>query len=571
MKTIFRNLTAAALLALSGCSGVGGTADRQRFEQITEDLDFNGSCFFAGSAEHAGKSVENLLRNIERQVWYSGMPESARFRMQRFISLWELIARIGGINEIRGWGGSSIKFASEDLFRNRFKLLLAPEARGVLWQLPAKENIPLGKYLQNLPDDTFFACVFNLVPFSAARLLKTDNHTIRSVDQICKLLLGCNAAELLSELSGVWKLVIVCDEVYDPGLLAGVHIALTIPDRNGKIFALMQNRSKLLAGVKHDAASGTVQLTAFPDKLLVPVIKKGNGSLTVFSTPEAQFRTSNNESFPKVKQRQKDLLKYLDDSGVAAVYNRSSLAEIHLSGKQGNAHHIPSLGILQRRPDGLFFEEISGCDINSYALYSATAFPVRMLFDIFNTPPQSDRNSKSTGKKAPPKQQIPVKPVQKNIRKSANTADSCLANLSRIGAIVIKEAAAAKKYPVYGIQGLRELAAAKKLSPAKMCCPAIKKVSDPEQILSYANCHYLYFGAPAEKSPKSPLIIELPFLHKDYIAVCCANGSTEKIPMTGIRNVRRAISVLHTMHAYEEEEFFRLMRIAEEFDKILER
>ena len=89
--------------------------------------------------------------------------------------------------------------------------------------------------------------------------------------------------------------------------------------------------------------------------------------------------------------------------------------------------------------------------------------------------------------------------------------------------------------------------------------------------MSYANCHYLYFGKPAKDSPKTPILMELPFLHKEHLAVFYADGKVEKIHLSGQRSARRAISYLHTRHSYEEEEFMRLMQLAGEFDKILER
>ena len=65
--------------------------------------------------------------------------------------------------------------------------------------------------------------------------------------------------------------------------------------------------------------------------------------------------------------------------------------------------------------------------------------------------------------------------------------------------------------------------------------------------------------------------MELPFLHKDHIAVFYADGSVEELRLSGRRNVRRAVSFLHTVHSYEEEEFIRLIQFASELDKILER
>lgn len=571
MIKIFSYLAAAAVMILCGCADVGNTADRMCFKQITEDLDFNGSCLFVSSSSHAGVVLEKLQKDTERKVWNSGLPESSRFRLQHFISTLELAARIGGINEIRGWGGSSVNISGTQLFRNRFKLLLPPDNRGALWQLPATQNIHLGSYLQNLPDDTLFAGVFNIDTSAANRMLNTDKRIKDTVDKICNLLLGEKSSKLLSLLSGIWKIVVVCDEKCIPERFIGMHVALTIPDRDGKIFELLNNRSKMFTGVKTDTMKQTIQLGTFNDKLLSPLIQKGNGDLTIFSTPEARFRTIPLQSTPAINRKQKRLLKYTDDMGVAAVYRRNAVSDSAFLSVQNPGREEPSLGFLKRMPDGLFFEEISSYDINSYALCSVTALPIRMIFDIFTAP---DRTQKKVSRpraaaqpvKIPVKKSTPAKSVQKK----KNLTDECLKRIAQIGNAIKKEAAE-KKFPPYGIKGLRELAAKKKIDASRMCCPRIKSSASSVEILNYANCHYLYFGEPEKNSPKSPLIMELPFLHKKYIAVYYADGSFEKIPATGDRSVRRNISVLHTMHAYGENEFLRLMRIAEEFDKILER
>lgn len=568
MRRIFRNLAIAGALSLCGCFSTVDSADRTRFEQITKDLDQGGSCLFVGSSSRAGAALENVIKNTERQIWNSDLPEPVMFNMQHLLSSVELMARAAGFNEIQGWGGSSVKIRRDGIFRNRLKLLLPADSRGALWHIPAKQNIRLGKYLSNLPEDTCFAGVFNLDTNAVSRLLNINERFGSSVDKLCQILLGTETGTLLKSLSGIWKIVIVCDEKYDPELLSGVHIALTVPDADGKVFDLLCKRSKIISGITYDPAAGTIRLSALKGRFLVPFIRKGNGCFTVFSTPDARFRTETLESFPGIKQKQKELLEYTEDSGVAAIYCNAPFSRLYLPGAVTPQENNSSIGFLKRLPEGLLFEEISTDDLNSWAVHALSTLPARMIFEIFREAVQEQKNVRR-----PPKKSAVTRPAPKAaaVRKQeVQKEDECLKNISLIGS-AIRESSVSGKFPPFGIKGLRELAEKKKIDAAKMCCPRIKKGKNSVSVLNYANCHYLYFGEPAGNSAKTPLIMELPFLHQTYIAVYYADGSVKKLPVQGHRNVRRIISILHTMHAYEEQEFFRLMRIAGEFDKILER
>jgi hypothetical protein len=174
-------------------------------------------------------------------------------------------------------------------------------------------------------------------------------------------------------------------------------------------------------------------------------------------------------------------------------------------------------------------------------------------------------------KKFQPVRPIVLKTPPKKSAAPATARSSCLKGIEVTGKALLKAAEKSGSWNAPGIAGLRSFVAKKQLSPALLSCPATNVRKSNGVQLNYANCHYLYFGQPGKNSPKTPILIELPFLHKEHFSVFYADGSVEMIRLSGRRNVRRAISYLHTVHSYEEEEFIRLIQFASELDKILER
>ena len=555
------SLTAALLAAAAGCAAPapGPVPEPGPFDRIAASLDFGGSACFIGTADGAAAAFDRLRRDTERKIWSSGMPEQRRLEMQSIISGAELFARIAGLAEVRGWGCSS-KRTEGGLFRNRFRLLLGPEPRGVLWQLPGKENVRLS--FGRLPEDTISAGIAHIDAAAAQRLLTIDKRATELADGLCKLFLGLTAKDLLPVVSGTWKFVIVGDEQPDIDSFAGLYGFLTVPDRGGKLFAALCARAGLLSGARVDKKAGIVQLPPVPGRNLAPCVRKGAGELTIYSSPSACERTLRKQA-PGLREPDAFV------TGVAAFYNANAEGML-LSGNTPPSGRS-SLGVLMRLPDGFLYEEYSPCDLNSYAALSLGALPARILFDIFaSAPPAGRKTPRPQG--APPARRAPKKVAPAKPRGSAAVRDDrCLGNIAAVGRDLLKAAGPRKAFPAPGISGLRELVRTKKIRPAGLVCPVgLKKDAGEQRELSYANCHYLYFGKPAPDSPKSPLLMELPFRHRDHIAVFYADGSCEKIRLPEHRNVRRAVSFLHTRHSYEEEEFIRLMNLAAEFDKILE-
>ena len=583
MKQVFCIALAALVFGLCGCSSPAPGPEQQRFDRIAASLEPGGTAYFIGSSAQVGPAAGRIRRETERKLWNTPFPPEERQKLQSFISGTELFARLAGLPEIEGWGGSS-KRLPDGSFRNRLRLLLAPGAKGIFWQIPGQNQ---RLYSDPLPPDTLTAGMFCVNAEALQLLLDADKRLSDTADRLCRLLLGVPAKEFFAGLSGVWKFLLTADEEYNVNTFEGLYCALTVPDREGKLFDALAAKAKLLTGGRADGKSGIIQLPPLPGKSGAPQIRKGDGTITFYNSSEAVARTR------RKNVQGADPVPVLSDDGragftadrpagekgdffvdgVGFVYN-SNAENIDLSlGGPARRVRRPSLGILKRLPDGFLFEEGSPCDLNEYAAISLCAIPAKLAFDIFSrTPPPPPRRKAPAARPAPSpgKSGVPAPPRTRTPRSSRPRRDACLNAISRVGRALLKAAGPQKRFPAPGIAGLRELAEKKLLDPRLLRCPLAGRQIPDDGELNYANCHYLYFGKPGADSPKSPLLMELPVLHRDHCAVFYADGSCEKIRLSEHRNVRRAISFLHTRHAYEEEEFFRLMKLAAEFDKILE-
>ncbi|MBQ9753338.1 MAG: hypothetical protein IJV93_01155 [Lentisphaeria bacterium] len=570
MKILLRHILTAALLGVIGCTSAD--SEKGRFDRIAKDLDMGGSSFFIGSSRHAGTAFEQLRKQHERYVWSSSFTPEAQYKLQRFISCSELAGRLAGLHEIKGWGGSSKELpgTKERVFRNRFRLLLNEKSDGVLWNLFSPQNRALEKYLYNLPADTSYAGAFVLNPVMLERLITTEKSVSATFTNLCKLFLGMTPRETLKAFSGVWRIVVVCDEANDPETLMGIHVALTLPDKEGKLFKGLSSKLQYLPNTSIDLKKKTIKLAKLPGKACIPYIRSGNGQISFYTTPLAAVRTTDKQSFPQQPPFVASLARFTDLNGIGVFYANTPWTGSKSTSYADQKLRHTSLAVLKKLPDGFIFEGISNCDFNQYAVFSLGILPLQTAFESLSKSPAAAAGAS--------RQTAPVLPQKKKrvVRKRTSVAapkpsQSCLTAIQTAGGKLLKEAKRSGKWPAPGISGLRFLVNKKILTAAMLRCPAVRLSVSDTPGLSYANCHYLYFGAPDKESPKTPLLMEFPFLHPNHIAIFYADGSVKKIQLDGTRNVRRAVSYLHTLHSYEEKEFMRLMQLASEFDNILER
>ena len=570
MKFVLRVILTATLLGVLGCASAD--SDKVRFDRIAKDLDMGGSCYFIGSSRHAGTAFEKLIKEHERYIWSSSFTPELQFKLQRFISCSELLGRIAGLHEIKGWGGSSqqIPGAGEVLFRNKLRLLLNEKSDGVLWNLFSPQNHSLEKYLYNLPADTSYAGAFVLDPQLLERLVSAEKSVSDGLANICKLFLGMTLQETLKTVSGVWRLVVVCDEENDPGTLMGIHAKLTLPDKEGKLFNGLASKLKFIPNTGIDLKKRTIKLAKVPGKSFVPYIRYNNGFLSIYTTPLAATRTTDGNSFPQSSPFLKKLARFTNLNGIGLFYANTPWRSGASSNPADQKLRHTCLAVLKKLPDGFIFDGISNNDLNQYTVFSLGIVPLQIAFDSLvkkaPSPAPAPRQARTAVRRK----------TRKTVRKNPSAAitkrnKSCLNAIQAAGNILLKEAKRSGKWQSPGISGLRFLVEKKVLTEAMLRCPIVRSSGHKTPGLSYANCHYLYFGSPGKNSPKTPVLMEFPFLHKDHIAVFYADGSAQKIQLDGTRSVRRTVSYLHTLHSYEEEEFMRLMKIASEFDNILER
>ena len=565
MKRLFRIFAILTLFGVFGCTSAD--SDKRRFDRIAENLDKGGSSYFISSSLHTGTAFSKFIKKSEDSLWLSSLPSESKFRLQHFISLSELVGRVAGLHEIKGWGGSSKHIPGKEvLFRNKFRLLLPGAPRGILWSIFPGSNHNLEKYLYNLPQDTFFAGAVELSPLSLKSFLQANKKMADTANSLCKVFLNMTPEEALDSLSGVWRFVAVCDENNDTETLEGIHTELTLPDPGGKIFKALSGRLKILPNSHVDLHAGTIRLEKIGGKFCITYIRRGRETLSIYTTPGAFSRINTLESFPQLPGFIKKLSRFTSLKGTGVFYCRNVGPGKAFSRSVAMDSVKPSLAVLKKLPDGFVLENIAACDFNQYAVYSLLSLPMEFLPVFLAEPPRAPRSQTA--------RVLPAKKAAAPARRAAVPGGrrSCTGAIQFAGQKILKDAARSGKWSDPGIAGLRTLVKRKVLTAAMLKCPSIKSTAISRTAgLSYANCHYLYFGKPGKNSPKTPLLMEFPFLHKKHFSVFYADGKVEKIQLDGRRNVRRAVSFLHTAHSYEEEEFMRLMELASEFDKILER
>ena len=560
MKLFFCSSVAALLIGLCGCCAAAPDSDRACFDRIAKDLETGGSSYVVSSDCNTWATCEQLIKEIEKIIWDSSYPAERKRQMQRFVSQFELSSRALGLHEIKGWGFSSKRMRGNNaLFRNKARVLSARAPQGAAWNIFAQQNIDLLPYFCNIPADTYAAGALNLNPAAIEKFLNSEKQTAATFRQLCQLFLQMPPEKLLKNTSGVWRFVIICDEENDTKEFSGFYAALTIPDKEGKIFNTLASKFKVFSGIQIDPEKKSIKFPKIQGYNIAPFVRGDKESITLYTTPAAHLRIQNRTVAPEAL---KAFSKQLPSAGVAAFYLRNAVADLSPSGVDSVTEN-PSWQVIERLEDGFLSTDLSPCDMKEYFLRAVALLPVQMLFEIFAEQPPSHGGK-----------QIQVPPVRKakpQPKVSGVTRNQCTAAIKRSGETILSAAAARGSWPPAGISGLRELVKSQKLDRNKLACPLVRHRAAANQPLSYANCHYLYFGKPAKDSPKSPILMELPFLHKEYFAVFYAEGKVEKIYLSGQRSARRAISYLHTRHSYEEEEFMRLMQLAGEFDKILER
>ena len=403
----------------------------------------------------------------------------------------------------------------------------------------------------------------NVTPECLEQFINTDKLLAENTKQLCQLFFQLSPQAVLKNISGVWRAVIVCDEGNNLDNFHGIHGALTIPDKQGKLFAALVSKLKFMSAFQIDQQKKLIKFPAVQGYAFAPVIRGGNENITIFTSPGAAFRTAPLSSFPQRSAFLSAWQKRLVPVGVAAFYIRNAVTDV-ASKNLDTATERPSWQVLKRLNDGFLSTDLTFGSLNEHITRTAMILPLQFFFDIFLAPQQPLRKQNS-GVQAPQKRSVKVQTAS-----SKHRQPPCLEGISKAGKALVAAANKNKQWPVYGIAGLRQLVTSRQLDRRLLCCPLVKPQGSAEQLLSYANCHYLYFGKPGNNSPKTPILIELPFLHREYVAVFYADGKAEKIHLSGQRNARRAVSYLHTLHSYEEEEFMRLMQLAGEFDKILE-
>ena len=554
------SITALFIGICGGCAAVADS-DRGRFDRIAEHLDTGGTFYSVSTTRSLESAVEKIFRDTEKSFWHSEMPDEGKLQAQRLLAQGEILSSILGLNEIKGWGLSSKQLPGKGVqYRNRGRLLLTENPKGVLWNLFASGDTDLSGAFRNLPCDTFAAGAANLTPAVLIRLFDADKNIAELCKHICNLLFRMSPETALQEMSGVWQAVVVCDEENNTDTLTGVHIAVTVPDKEGKLFQALTSTLKLFPGTRVDLKEGSIKLERIQNRMCIPYIRKGKGCFTLYTSPNAFYRTTDFNSFPQINQA---LLKKASLKGVAALYSANNSIGINFRDSIDTTPGKPALSVLKKDSRGFTLNDLSPCDLNASFFNFAAVLPLQLFFDYFSAPPE---NAQAPAPRAPaPKKAAPAP------RKAPKAAPvSCTSQISRLGKLLMTDVKTQNKWLEAGISGMRVLAGKKGLRRTFFICPLTRKKPLAGKELSYADCHYLYFGKPMNNSPKTPVLMEHPALHRTHFSVFYADGSVENIQLSGQRNTRRAVSFLHTRHSYDEEEFMRLMQLAGEFDKILE-
>lgn len=555
-KTILTAALLAALL-LTGClcrqpGESPDSAPDAEFDRIAARLQSGGSYYRIATPDPLFLQMRRIARATGHALRHSKLPEETKTRYLRLLTFGELVVHLAGVAEIEGIGSSSVPCGNGSrFFDNRSFLAVSRNSEGFLWRLFGSGNPVPKSELENLPGNTIAAACFEFHPEIAFRILTSAESLRGSLDNALGLFGGVeNLRKLLEGTGGRWRFLLCA------GPQGETQFAFSIPDREGRLFALLAALAAPLPGARTETQQiefPTLRETPFR---LAPFFTRSgdrlNGSSERLCAPqEGRKKLGESAEFRRLAQN-------LPEEGIGFFYTGSNYGK--LAGRNleelgfdfdANLLKPVQFTVLRREADGFLAVSRSNWEYGQLEFFEDSLLPAALF----------------AGAAAPLFSAEPAAPPEHRAE--------CRDQLEEIGRALRHYAEFHNgNYPQQpDIDGFRELLSSGYFKPDLLICPdAAEDQPAPDAAhLSYENLSYLYLeGAKFEKDSRIPVVIDWPYNHRDAFNVLFADGSVETMELEDPGCCKRIISALHARYGYPEEEFRRLIRQAERIDKLFE-
>ncbi len=273
---------AAGCLACTTAFAAPADAGSVAFDATMNQLDKGGAALYYTNLQSGMEQIHAFLDSLEKLPATSAEDQMTPGQVVKLIRVFSRTLNLEALQAL----GSSIKKMPDGLTCYRSFLYTGNNAlQGVLFDLAGRENRSL-TLPALLPESTIlafetrldFASVWN--SFSKA-LAESSELPPEAKNVSANLETACRAAgvelvTLLKTLSGTWSLVVVAA---DPAVSPLPMLRLSVPDQNGALFKLLQEKGGLQLTAK---GQGRYSVAGLPLPIL-PELVTGNGSLTIYS------------------------------------------------------------------------------------------------------------------------------------------------------------------------------------------------------------------------------------------------------------------------------------------------
>lgn len=273
---------AAGSLACATAFAAPADAGAVAFDATMNQLDKGGSTLYYTNIKD---SMEQIQTALDYMAKIPAANSEDQLTPERVVKLIRVFSRVLNLEALHAMG-SSVKKMPDDLTNYRSFVYTGDSAlQGVLFDLAGRENRSL-TLPARLPESTILAFETRL-DFATAwnsfckALAESPELPPEAKNVPANLEAACRAAgveldTLLKTTSGTWSMVVVAA---DPAVSPLPMLRLSVPDQNGALFKLLQEKSGLQLTEK---GQGRYSIVGLPLPIL-PELTTGNGLLTIYS------------------------------------------------------------------------------------------------------------------------------------------------------------------------------------------------------------------------------------------------------------------------------------------------
>ena len=555
---ILRKLFPVLLLSAAGC--FAPSPEKSNFDTVSNHLERGGSVYTVRQTAPLKNEIKCWLESAENAVKSSEIPQQRKILFRRTLTAAELIWELSGLNDISGWGESSVPLKNNPFYSisNRIFVAIPQNSQGFINDIFPEKNQDATEIIAALPAEIDVAAGVYLEPEAIMTALKKSGpagveflKTAASVIPWHDWLAGCK---------GWWVSGMIFPETAD---LRAVKWYVDIPDSEKKVFSYISAAFVPLVLKKDDEN----RLTS------TPLMQKSSGglSLTVTHKPGRTIFYFGSEKFFTGTGMKKlsslpgynHIVPYKKVEAVAFAIapdpekTPAWVSQYRFSGFE--LHHPENsaadnfFSLIRREKDGFLFAESANKDnqIQKFTLLclDIPEFLLPEKLEFFNA---FEREKE--------------KQAHQELERTLKSKKCFIEYLPAIREALKKYSEKNNgNYPDRpGFEGFQQLVNSN-LIDMKILNRG-EKVSG--KTVSMGNCDYLYFGNINAPDVQRVLAIDLPGNHNDTFHVLYDDSSKTiveyKLERAG--SCRRIISYLHTVNFWPEEYFFKLMKQAEIFD-----